>query len=67
MPCGYDNADMESWGHSFNFEAIHGERFLTRTAAKYQMFEYIEVYYLCPWVQSQMASLYIRLCEPVII
>jgi|GEM_PF-2940424 len=36
MPCGYDNADKESGGHSFNVEAINGERFLTRTAAKYQ-------------------------------
>jgi transposase InsO family protein len=41
----YDNAAMESWNHSFKVEAIHGERFLTRSAAKYQVFEYIEVYY----------------------
>jgi transposase InsO family protein len=41
----YDNAAMESWNHSFKVEAIHGKRFLTRSAAKYQVFEYIEVYY----------------------
>jgi putative transposase len=41
----YDNAAMESWNHSFKVEAIHGERFLTRSEAKYQVFEYIEVYY----------------------
>ena len=45
MPCGYDNAAMESWNHSFKVKAIHGEQFLTWTAVKYQMFEYIEVYY----------------------
>jgi Integrase core domain len=42
------NAAMESWNHSFKVEAIHGERFKTRSEAKYQVFEYIEVYYLCP-------------------
>jgi transposase InsO family protein len=26
-------------------EAVHGERFLTRSEAKYQVFDYIEVYY----------------------
>jgi len=36
---------MESWNHSFKVEAVHGERFKTRTDAKYQVFEYIEVYY----------------------
>jgi len=41
----YDNAAMESWNHSFKVEAIHGERFLTRSEAKYHVFEYIEVYY----------------------
>jgi len=41
----YDNAAMESWNHSFKIEAIHGERFLTRSEAKYHVFEYIEVYY----------------------
>ncbi len=41
----YDNAAMESWNHSFKVEAVHGERFLTRSEAKYQVFEYIEVYY----------------------
>ena len=42
---GYDNAAMESWNHSFKVEAVHGERFQTRSDAKYQVFEYIEVYY----------------------
>ena len=41
----YDNATMESWNHSLKVEAIHGERFTTREAAKAQVFEYIEVYY----------------------
>lgn len=41
----YDNAAMESWNHSFKVEAIHGERFSTRSAAKEQVFEYIEIYY----------------------
>jgi transposase InsO family protein len=41
----YDNAAMESWNHSFKVEAIHGERFKTRSEAKSQVFEYIEVYY----------------------
>jgi len=41
----YDNAAMESWNHSFKVEAVHGERFLTRSEAKHQVFEYIEVYY----------------------
>jgi len=41
----YDNAAMESWNHSFKVESVHGERFQTRSEAKYQVFEYIEVYY----------------------
>lgn len=41
----YDNAAMESWNHSLKVEAIHGERFVTRQAAKQHVFEYIEVYY----------------------
>jgi transposase InsO family protein len=41
----YDNAAMESWNHSFKVEAVHGERFKTRSDAKYQVFEYVEVYY----------------------
>ena len=42
--------------HSFKVETVHGVRFLTRSEAKYQVFKYIEVYYLCPCVQSQTAS-----------
>jgi putative transposase len=41
----YDNASMESWNHSFKVEAIHGEKFKTRTAAKNHVFDYIDVYY----------------------
>lgn len=41
----YDNAAMESWNHSLKVEAIHGERFATRDAAKAHVFEYIEVDY----------------------
>ena len=41
----YDNAAMESWNHSLKVEAIHGERFATREAAKAHVFEYIEVDY----------------------
>ncbi len=41
----YDNAAMENWNHRFKVEAVHGERFQTRSNAKYQVFEYIEVYY----------------------
>ena len=33
---------------AFKVEAVHGERFKTRSEAKYQVFEYIEVCYLCP-------------------
>ncbi len=46
----YDNAAMESWSHSLKVEAIHGERYVTRQAAKDHVFEYIEVYYnrKCP-------------------
>ena len=36
---------MESWNHNLKVEAIHGERFVTREAAKAQVFEHIEVYY----------------------
>jgi putative transposase len=35
----------ESWNHSFRVEVVHGERFKTRSEAKYQVFEYIEVHY----------------------
>ena len=41
----YDNAAMESWNHSLKVEAVHGERFVTREAAKAHVFEYIEIYY----------------------
>jgi transposase InsO family protein len=41
----YDNAAMESWNHSFKVEAINGEHFATRHAAKNEVFDYIEVYY----------------------
>jgi len=41
----YDNAAMESWNHSLEVEAIHGERFATQDDAKAQVFEYIELDY----------------------
>ena len=41
----FDNAAMESWNGSLKVEAIHGEYFATRTEAKKQVFDYIEVYY----------------------
>lgn len=41
----FDNAAMESWNGSLKVEAIHGEKFLTRIAAKKHVFEYIDVYY----------------------
>jgi putative transposase len=50
----YDNTAMESWNHSFKVEAIHGERFLTRSEAKYHVFEYIEVYYNRKRLHSQL-------------
>lgn len=40
-----DIAAMESWNHSLKVEAIHGERFVTREAARAHVFEYIEIYY----------------------
>lgn len=41
----YDNAAMESWNHSLKVEAIHGEQFCMRDAARAHVFEYIEVDY----------------------
>jgi transposase InsO family protein len=53
----YDNAAMESWNHSFKVEAVHGERFATRSEAKYQVFEYIEVYYNRKRLHSKLGYL----------
>jgi putative transposase len=53
----YDNAAMESWNHSFKVEAVHGERFKTRAEAKYQVFEYIEVYYNRKRLHSKLGYL----------
>jgi putative transposase len=53
----YDNAAMESWNHSFKVEAVHGERFQTRSDAKYQVFEYIEVYYNRKRLHSKLGYL----------
>jgi putative transposase len=53
----YDNAAMESWNHSFKAEAVHGERFRTRSDAKYQVFEYIEVYYNRKRLHSKLGYL----------
>jgi putative transposase len=41
----YDNACAESFFHSLKVEAIHGERFATREAARQLVFEYIELDY----------------------
>jgi transposase InsO family protein len=53
----YDNAAMESWNHSFKVEAVHGERFKTRSEAKHQVFEYIEVYYNRKRLHSKLGYL----------
>lgn len=41
----YDNAVAESFFHSLKVEAIHGERFATRSDVRAVVFEYIEVDY----------------------
>ena len=41
----YDNACAESFFHSLNVEAIHGEKFETRDKMRRVVFEYIEVDY----------------------
>ena len=53
----YDNAAMESWNHSLKVEAIHGEKFLTRTEAKHHVFEYIEVSYNRKRLHSKLGYL----------
>jgi transposase InsO family protein len=53
----YDNAAMESWNHSFKVEAVHGERFKTRSEAKCHVFEYIEVYYNRKRLHSKLGYL----------
>jgi putative transposase len=53
----YDNASMESWNHSFKVEAIHGERFSTRTHAKNHVFEYIDIYYNRKRLHSRLGYL----------
>ncbi len=53
----YDNAAMESWNHSLKVEAVHGERFKTRSEAKRHVFEYIEVYYNRKRLHSRLGYL----------
>jgi putative transposase len=53
----YDNAAMESWNHSFKVEAVHGERFLTRSSARAATFEYINVYYNRTRLHSRLGYL----------
>ncbi|WP_152976321.1 IS3 family transposase [Methyloglobulus morosus] len=53
----YDNAAMESWNHSFKVEAVHGECFKARSEAKFQVFEYIEVYYNRKRLHSKLGYL----------
>ena len=48
---------MESWNHGFKVEAVHGERFNTRPEAKFQVFEYIEVYYNRKRLHSKLGYL----------
>jgi putative transposase len=53
----YDNAAMESWNHSFKVEAVHGERFKTRSEVRHQVFDYIEVYYNRKRLHSKLGYL----------
>jgi transposase InsO family protein len=53
----YDNAAMESWNHGFKVKAVHGERFRTRSEAKHQVFEYIEVHYNRKRLHSKLGYL----------
>ena len=41
----YDNAAMNRFDFKAMILTFHGERFLSRSDAKYQVFDYIEVYY----------------------
>ena len=41
----YDNAAMNRFDFKAMILTFHGERFLSRSDAKYQEFDYIEVYY----------------------
>lgn len=41
----WDNAVVESFFHSFKVEAIHGERFRSRSELEYEVFDYIERFY----------------------
>ena len=50
-------AVMESWNHSLQVEAIHGERFATRAQATAQVFEYIDVYYNSKRLHSTLGYL----------
>lgn len=54
---------MESWNHSFKVEAVHGERFLTRSDAKYQVFKYIKVYYNRKRLHSKLGCLSLEAFE----
>lgn len=47
----WDNAVSESFFHTLKTELIHHKTFHTREEAKQAVFEYSEVFYLCPWVQ----------------
>lgn len=53
----FDNAAMESWNHSFKVEAIHGEKFSTRSDAKNHVFDYIDVYYNRKRLHSKLGYL----------
>ena len=47
----------KSWNYSLKVEAVHGERFVTRSEAKYQVFEYIDVYYNRKGLHSKLGYL----------
>jgi transposase InsO family protein len=53
----FDNAAMESWNGSLKVEAIHGERFRTRSEAKDHVFDYIDVYYNRQRLHSKLGYL----------
>jgi transposase InsO family protein len=44
----WDNAVAESFFHTLKTELVYHERYQTREQARHSIFEYIEVFYLCP-------------------
>jgi putative transposase len=58
-----NNAAMESWNHSFEAEAVHSERFLTRADVKHQVSGWFEVYYHRKRLHSQLGYLSLEAFE----